>query len=150
MKRLHALVALLAVIAINSYSQTNYPKGKVVVERITSESLRNSGGENATRRVTVDLPPDYDKTSRKYPVIYFFHGFTWSDSLMIDSDHFDLLMDKPIATGRVRPVIVVLPNERNLYRVGRQVGRCKGPGNTNKKARSEIKCQRRLTKSSTL
>jgi S-formylglutathione hydrolase FrmB len=110
------LLTILAVIPLLCLGQGEHPKGTLVIERITSEALQNKGGENPTRRVTIYLPPGYDKTENRYPVIYYLHGFTWSDSLQIARDHFDALLDKAINTGIIRPVIVVMPNEHTLYR----------------------------------
>lgn len=91
-------------------------KGKIVVDQLYSSELENDGGEDPTRRVTVYLPPGYDETTDKYPVIYYLHGFTWNDSLQIANDHFDKLLDKAISTKKIRPVIVVMPNHYTLYR----------------------------------
>lgn len=93
-----------------------HPQGKVIVDQLYSKLLENPGGENPTRRVTVYLPPGYDDSEERYPVIYYLHGFTWSDSLMIAVDHFDQLLDKAIATGKIKPVIVVMPDQYTLYR----------------------------------
>lgn len=109
-------IILLLLIPLLSFGQTQPSKGKIVTERITSASLKNSGGENATRRVTIYLPPNYEQTTNRYPVVYFLHGFTWSDSLQMAVDHFDELLDKAINTGKIRPVIVVMPDEYTLYR----------------------------------
>lgn len=109
-------LTILTLIPVLSWGQGQNLKGKIIVDRLTSQSLQNSGGENPTRRVTIYLPPDYDRTTNRYPVIYYLHGFTWSDSLQIATDHFDELLDKAIATGKIRPVIVVMPNQHTLYR----------------------------------
>ncbi len=74
---------LLFIIQMSYVSQGQDQSGKVIVDRLFSKSLENSGGEDPTRRVTIYLPPGYDETKRKYPVIYFLHGFTISDSLQI-------------------------------------------------------------------
>jgi S-formylglutathione hydrolase FrmB len=110
------LLLILTLGPLFCWGQDQFPQGQIVVERLTSEALKNSGGENPTRRITVYLPPDYDKTTNRYPVIYYLHGFTWSDSLQIASDHFDKLLDKAIATGKIRPLVVVMPNQHTLYR----------------------------------
>lgn len=115
-KTMKNLLVILTLIPLLCWGQEQFPKGQIVVERFTSEALKNIGGENTTRRITIYLPPDYDKTTNRYPVIYYLHGFTWSDSLQIVSDHFDQLLDKAIATGKIRPVIVVMPNHHTLYR----------------------------------
>ncbi|MRI02489.1 esterase family protein [Kriegella sp. EG-1] len=91
-------------------------KGKIIIDQLYSAYLENPGGEDPTRRITVYLPPGYDKTTDRYPVIYYLHGFTWSDSLAIAYDNFDKLMDKAINTGKIKPVIVVMPNQHTLYR----------------------------------
>jgi pimeloyl-ACP methyl ester carboxylesterase len=116
MKKCNKCLILISILCICFGLHAQYPKGKVVIEHITSPALQNAGGENPTRRVTIYLPPDYDNTTNRYPVIYYLHGFTWSDSLQIARDHFNELLDKAIATGKIRPVIVVMPNQHTLYK----------------------------------
>jgi S-formylglutathione hydrolase FrmB len=48
--------------------------------------------------------------------LFLLRGFTWSDSLQIARSHFDKLLDKAIVTGKIKPVIVVMPNQYTLYR----------------------------------
>jgi len=110
------LLSLLAFIQIISFGHGQSSKGKIIVETINSAALQNTGGENPVRSVTIYLPPNYDQTTNRYPVIYYLHGFTGSDSLAIAEDHMDELFDKAIVTGKIRPVIVVIPNEYTLYR----------------------------------
>lgn len=107
---------LLAFFLTLQVSLAQYPSGKVVYEKLYSALLENPGGENPTRRVTVYLPPGYDKSEKRYPVLYYLHGFTWSDSLAIAVDKFDKLLDKAIATKKIGPVIVVIPDQYTLYR----------------------------------
>lgn len=97
-------------------SFAQFPKGKVVVDKLYSKLLENPGGENPTRRLTIYLPPGYEDSEQRYPVIYFLHGFTWSDSLMISVDKFDELLDKAIALKKIKPVILVMPDQHTLYR----------------------------------
>src|SRR6476660_3588239 len=108
------LLFLLAFIQIISFGHGQSSKGKIITERINSPSLQNTGGENPVRSVTIYLPPGYDQTTNRYPVIYYLPGFSLSDS----SEMADLnpLIDKAISTGKIRPVIVVVPNENTLYR----------------------------------
>lgn len=110
------ILAILIFLPIFCWGQYQVPKGQVVTNYITSEALINPGGENPTRRVSVYLPPDYETTSNRYPVIYFLHGFSWSDSLQFANDHLDKLLDKAIFNGKIRPVIVVVPDHYTLYR----------------------------------
>jgi S-formylglutathione hydrolase FrmB len=113
MKKLLFLFVFLQIVFL---SQGQDSKGKIIVEKINSPALQNTGGENPVRSVTIYLPPGYDQTANRYPVIYYLHGFSETDSSTIHSDHFDQLLNKAIATGKIKPVIVVLPNEYTLYR----------------------------------
>jgi S-formylglutathione hydrolase FrmB len=109
-------ILLLLFTALIVFSQAQAQKGRVQVERINAPSLKNTGGENPQRRVSIYLPPGYDNSTQRYPVIYFLHGFAWSDSMLVASDHFDLLLDKAISAGKIRPVIMVMPDEYTLYK----------------------------------
>jgi S-formylglutathione hydrolase FrmB len=110
------IILLLFFIQIAYLVQAQYSSGKIIYDRLYSAALENNGGEDPTRRVTIYLPPDYDETTIRYPVIYYLHGFTWSDSLQVANDHFDKLLDKAIAKGIIKPVIVVMPDQYTLYR----------------------------------
>lgn len=110
------ILSLFITLLTLNVSIAQYPSGQIVVKRLYSKNLENTGGENPTRRVTIYLPPGYEGSDKRYPVIYFLHGFTISDSLMIAWAHFDQLLNKAIATNKIRPVIVVMPDEYTLYR----------------------------------
>ena len=112
MKRLNLSLALI-FLANLIFAQ--FPEGKVRVDSLYSNALENSGGENPTRKVSIYLPPDYDIESKRYPVIYYLHGFTGSHH-EFEVNQIDKLLDKAIATGKIKPVIVVIPNQHTLYR----------------------------------
>ena len=116
MKIMKRLSLLFVLFLIGNIGMGQHPAGIVVVDRLYSAALENNGGENPTRRVTVYLPAGYENSDDRYPVIYYLHGFTWSDSLQIARTHFDKLLDKAIAKGIIKPVIVVMPDQYTLYR----------------------------------
>ena len=95
----------------------NIEKGQVITERILSKAISgNPGGEDPLRRVTIYLPPGYDESDERYPVLYYLHGFTWSDSLTFSRNKMHDLLDKAIYNGLVRKLIVVVPNQYTLFR----------------------------------
>src|SRR5215210_6004848 len=110
------ILFLLVFVQTFFLSQGQDSKGKIIVEKINSPALQNPGEENPVRSVTIYLPPSYDETTNRYLVIYYLHGFTGSDSSMITFRHLDQLIDKAIVTRKIRPVIVVIPNQYTLYR----------------------------------
>ena len=93
------------------------PAGRVLVTYLDSKLLRgNPGGENPRRRVSVYLPAGYAASpQRRYPVLYYLHGFTWSDSLVFNQDGMAALLDQAIADHQIRPLIVVVANEKTRF-----------------------------------
>ena len=89
---------------------------RVVVDRLATPSLINEAGEPLSRRATIYLPPGYDDSDRAYPVIYYLHGFTWSDSLNLEVSRMDTLFAQAISDGLIPPVIIVNPDHHTRYR----------------------------------
>ena len=90
------------------------PKGTVVTDSIYSKYLENEMGENPTRAVSIYLPPGYDsaKDGQRYPVIYFLHGFMGDNKMLTGMAD---LIDEAIATNKIRPFIMVVPDEKTTY-----------------------------------
>jgi S-formylglutathione hydrolase FrmB len=108
------LFSFLFLLSFMGYGQI--PSGKIIYDHIYANSLENTGGENPTRRITVYLPPGYDKTADKYPVIYYLHGITQQDSTLFVNNEIDKLLDRAISTGIIKPVILVMSDQYTLYR----------------------------------
>ena len=90
-----------------------YDKETADIARGTiEETTYESKTVGTTRKVTVYLPPKYDK-SKKYPVLYLLHG--------IGGDHKEwlqgvpgIIMDNLYAQQKAAPMIIVMPNGRAL------------------------------------
>ncbi len=87
-------------------------KGEVRIDTIYSAYLDNEMGENPKRAVSVYLPPNYEKGKQRYPVIYFLHGFTGDNKML---DFMAPLLDDAIARQKIKPFILVLPDEKTTY-----------------------------------
>ena len=105
---LSVLVAVLLARSLHGQEAA----GKVVQDSITSAALRNSAGESTTRRVWVYLPPGYDHSADRYPVIYYLHGygspFSWSTN-------YSRILDQAIDSKRIRPFIFVVSDQSTSY-----------------------------------
>ncbi|MBO0323671.1 esterase family protein [Muricauda sp. CAU 1633] len=112
--KLNILIIVVLFMGYSVFAQ--YPTGTVQVDSLYSKSLENIAGEKPTRSVHIYLPPEYEQTKKKYPVIYYLHGFSGSDSKQINELKLNNLLDKGIAIGKIKPVIVVIPNYHTLYR----------------------------------
>lgn len=86
--------------------------GTIIRKKFTATSLlSNQVGESPERNVSVYLPPGYESSTQSYPVIYFLHGYTGNDSLLMNEWlHMKMLLDTAILSGKISPVIFVAPN----------------------------------------
>jgi enterochelin esterase family protein len=87
----------------------------VVVTDFQSELLAgNPLGDPARRRIPVYLPPDYETSRSDYPVVYFLAGFASGGTLVLGEslwgENLAQRLDRLIAAGTIRPMIVVMPD----------------------------------------
>ena len=110
------LLILFLFLFINTLTAQKTKKGKVIYERFLAPSLQgNRGQEDPTRRVTIYLPPGYEESKQRYPTIYYLHGFLVDDSLMMYWNRINELMDTAILSGRIHPMILVMPNSDTKF-----------------------------------
>lgn len=95
--------------------------GVIHRDSVPAPALRhNKVGDPAWDRVSVYLPPGYDRNPRRrYPVLYFLHGFYADDRALIKGPYQNLnirvSMDSLVRAGAVNEMIIVMPNARNAY-----------------------------------
>ena len=65
---------------------------------------------NTERRMFVYTPPGYEDSKDKYPVLYLLHGSGGDEDAWPTMGIANVIMDNLIATGRAKPMIVVMPN----------------------------------------
>ncbi len=87
-------------------------KGSVVLDSLYSAHLENPMGESPTRAVSVYLPPGYETSGKRYPVIYFLHGFTGDHKMLAPMAE---ILDYAIARKKIRPFILVVSDQRTSY-----------------------------------
>jgi len=126
-----SVAALLLVAAVASVALAQGAQGALSpivplrgsLERITVHGASLEGnleGDTPDRPVTVYLPPGYaDSPDRRYPVLYFLHGFTDSDlNWMGWREHFvntPAAMERALDAGTAREMIIVMPNAYTAY-----------------------------------
>jgi len=79
------------------------PHGAVASVTYYSKSLKKF------RRMHVYTPPDYDTSTRKYPVFYLLHGAGDCDDSWTSVGRANFILDNLIAAGKAKPMIVVMP-----------------------------------------
>jgi enterochelin esterase-like enzyme len=85
------------------YALKNVPHGHV------EQILFPSKSTNTSRRAFVYTPPGYEKdTKTKYPVLYLQHGWGEDETAWTNQGHANLIMDNLIASGKIKPFIIVM------------------------------------------
>lgn len=92
--------------------QAGVPHGTVSEVNYWSKATRD------LRRAHIYTPPGYMQGKGRYPVLYLLHGAGGSDDSWISSGRADRILDNLIAAGKVRPMIVVMPQGHTPYRPG--------------------------------
>lgn len=109
---IRSFVALCAVAMVFAVpTQAAAAQGKLEKARVHSPSLEgNLQGNDATRDVHVYLPPGYAEGSKRYPVIYFLHGYAVSADIYVnDVLRIPAATDEAMGSG-AREFIVVMPD----------------------------------------
>ena len=81
------------------------PAGKLTLAEYTSTTV------GTTRRLNIYTPPGYTK-DKKYPVLYLLHGIGGDETEWQRFATVDVLADNLIQAGKLRDVIIVMPNGR--------------------------------------
>jgi enterochelin esterase family protein len=89
--------------------------GRVIVLKHASSVLKgNALGDPYERDVHCYVPPGYDDSASRYPVLYFLSGFTGTGKMHLNFDPFvesiDRRLDRLIGGGLMPPAICVLPD----------------------------------------
>ena len=88
------------------YSVNEVPHGDVSKVWYQSPTLKMQ------RRMTIYTPAGYDK-GKNYPVLYLLHGAGGDENAWSELGRAAQIMDNLIATGKAKPMIVVMPNGNN-------------------------------------
>ncbi len=64
---------------------------------------------HGVRRVFIYTPPNYARSSERYPVLYLFHGAGGDETGWTENGRANLILDNLIADGKLKPLVVVMP-----------------------------------------
>jgi enterochelin esterase-like enzyme len=81
----------------------NVPHGTVKSHEYKSKSL------GTDRKMMVYTPPEYEKSTVRYPVLYLLHGAGSDETSWTQRGQAQVILDNLIAEGRLKPLVVVMP-----------------------------------------
>lgn len=107
---------ILVILALFIINTVNAQEGELIQKDIEAPSLANSVlGVPTQQPVAVYLPPSYNSSDKSYPVLYFLPGYATTVNYLTKYGAFQGFrlkedMDKLIAEGKIKEMIVVIPN----------------------------------------
>lgn len=132
----HILLGLLSICLLLSITQVTDAQGILQESTVHSSSLEgNLLGDPASRSLIVYLPPGYDTSDERYPVVYLLHtggaterffpynefppSFEATGMFIKPQDFpetgFASLIDSLINVGDIQPMIIAMPNINTAY-----------------------------------
>lgn len=94
----------------NLYSIKDVPHGNISRNWYSSSVLKQQ------RRVTIYTPPGYEKSDKRYPVLYLLHGMGGDEEAWLCTGRAAQILDNMIAAHRCPPMIVVMPNGNTRHK----------------------------------
>ena len=73
----------------------------------------------------VYLPPDYETSTRRYPVVYLLHGYTDNESGWVQFGEVDLAADRAIEAREIPPMIIVMPDGGVAWYINDMAGKAR-------------------------
>lgn len=86
------------------YKVNDVPHGTV------AKRWYQSPGIGKNRRLTVYTPAGYEASKENYPVLYLLHGAGGDEEAWMTLGRASQILDNLIAQGKIKPMIVVMPN----------------------------------------
>ena len=78
--------------------------------KVMDDLSLNSTILKGERKFAVYLPPDYETSSRNYPVLYLLHGYTDDHTGWVQFGEVLHIADKAILSGEATSMIIVMPD----------------------------------------
>ena len=69
------------------------------------------------------LPPDYDSSSRRYPVVYLLHGYSDQEWGWVQFGEIKEAADRAISAREIPPLIIVMPDGKVSFYINDYLGK---------------------------
>lgn len=104
-KKLKMKSTCFKLILIFSFFFSSAQHGKVMDDLSLNSKILKS-----ERKFAVYLPPDYQNSTRSYPVLYLLHGYTDDHTGWVQFGEVLHIADKAIISGEATSMIIVMPD----------------------------------------
>ncbi|HYC61804.1 MAG TPA: alpha/beta hydrolase-fold protein [Thermoanaerobaculia bacterium] len=109
MKSRLALIVLTVLLPLSVFADVR------VLTLESSALAGNQFGDPTTQTFAVYVPPGYEASTARYPVVYLLHGIGDSFEVWTKAWKIPEMLDRLIAEKKIAPMIVVMPNSRSRF-----------------------------------
>lgn len=102
MTKIELIYLLTLVLFINTLSAQS--------SKVMDDLSMKSNILKSERKFAIYLPPDYDTSTRSYPVLYLLHGSGDDQTGWIQFGEVKRIADQAIMEGKATPMIIVMPD----------------------------------------
>jgi enterochelin esterase-like enzyme len=111
---------LSVVLVFFAFSFLNAQQGTVISNQIIKSAILKQG-----MKYNVYLPNGYQKSQKRYPVLYLLHGYSGNETDWVKIGKADSMANKLMETKAIPEMIIVMPDGRNDYYLNTFDGRFK-------------------------
>ncbi|MDR1983838.1 MAG: esterase family protein [Prevotellaceae bacterium] len=101
------LIVLSLTLSISVFAQYH---GKVFDDKVFKSAIL---GRDVN--YTIYLPPDYDVSSRQYPVLFLLHGYDGDHTNWLHYGEMNRIADELINEGKITPMIIVVADAKKTW-----------------------------------
>lgn len=110
-----ALVIAMGLVRGTAYSDRPLLDQATAEGTVLENQIYRSQALGEVREYTIYLPPGYETSQQRYPVIYFLHGYGGEDTDWISLGNLNDILDRLIAARHIPHLIVVMPDGDNSW-----------------------------------
>ena len=102
------LILVLVALSVSMAGEGGFfQQGKVLEDQVFESDILDWDVN-----YSIYLPPDYDSSARRYPVVYLLHGGTDDETAWVQFGEVNAAADRAIADREIPPMIIVMPNAK--------------------------------------
>jgi enterochelin esterase-like enzyme len=108
------LTILCAMLGFSAFAQRY---GKVFDDKVFKSQILGRDVD-----YSIYLPPDYDSSSLKYPVLFLLHGYSDDNTGWIRYGEMNRIADELINKGKITPMIIVVADAKKTWYINNFAG----------------------------
>ncbi|MDR3285935.1 MAG: esterase family protein [Prevotellaceae bacterium] len=108
------LLILSVTLSVSAFAQQQH--GRIFDDKIFKSSIL---GRDVN--YTIYLPPDYETSSRKYPVLFLLHGYSDDHTGWMHYGEMNRIADELIGEGKISPMIIVVADAKKTWYINNYI-----------------------------